>query len=1302
MMVYELKRLGPDGFENMIQALMIGIYGPKCRVYGDGPDGQREAVIDDPGKIEVVNGTRPQGRTIVQAKFKSSQEDDWTWLRKQLKAELDKFRKKQSTMPEFLPKTYLFFVNIVLTPPLETGIKDKADEFVEDYTDIIPNIYVLGADEIRTLLENNVDVAASYNAFITPGVVLSDMQKWIKEHSLESFDTLIEYASQCFNGNHNARMEHTGNSEKKIHLRKVYTDMVASERNASGGDTVEITAKIIELGDKPHYRRKYGGNELGFVPAELETANIVLLGGAGHGKSTLCQYICQIYTAAIIRRFDGESEYADDYIERVTGIKDPACERFPMLVKLKDFTEWRAGRGEEDARTVAAYLVHLINRKNGGGMTVSKFKKLLKSYSWIFLFDGLDEVPFSANRSEVVDEIKNFVQEELPSALCDAVVVATSRPQGYNNEFNPPQRYRHFELQDMPPELCEKYFTRLLEQAEENPDNREKYASTLSNSLKDTLVSKLMRTPLHTAIIVMIVMGGGTPPTRRYELFNRYCELVIRREQQKKTLPDLTETDWKRIHARLGLLLQKRSENAASAAAELPKPECIKVIEDFYKEAGLVEHPDPQAVYKALTERLGFIAEAVGESGELGISFTLRSMQEFFAAEMLNSIDASNLSEILEAIGASAYWRNVFLFVAGYYAADYLRYKHINKIIVDICAYCNADAQHAPLDGDLCKTGRPGSWLALDLLCEDIFRNNGLLERCMRFVAKLLKLKGFDSNRLERFAALPPARADTFVETHLSSERVYETDTPLLVLWILARSGNASARSALEKLAARITPCRPQTVRRLLRLGIDELGENAIEAIFRWCTESFFAEVVEGTYFYSELYINMLKGYKAAKGIDELPLPAIRQLSYILVFAAGQIIRGDIFSLLPADIRQAAAWNEYYNHRVNLTIRVDEYVLEKIDSAALVNHELHELAALAEYIQNPDHARFMCLLKAYCSLDKLVQPCFVRLMKRYNRLLEEAGEWIERGESMAALEGRFTLEYYNERIDKIEEVYALINARKSPDRIIAGLIETGMWPSTWLEDSSDVFFGDKLLDECLKAPYQEPLFPTLLFFLINHHEHSASMLGIAKKHAEKLWKHRLGGAVLLELMCNDRKLLEERPAFGVPTEIVYYEYWSTNLANKLFAAGACFMLSVSYPEAAALLVPLLRWSDVALPPLTLKHYHDIKATGNSAALFGAVFACLLTDTADIGNEEVTADLKHLLEANEEDCLDYICGAIQRFTLNGVRIVLDAATDKELSETAEERFHSLVQPVLLEKLEARPVPENVFECLNEEN
>ena len=46
-MKYELERLGPDNFERLIQSLVFGEAGIACKIYGDGADGQREAVIDN-------------------------------------------------------------------------------------------------------------------------------------------------------------------------------------------------------------------------------------------------------------------------------------------------------------------------------------------------------------------------------------------------------------------------------------------------------------------------------------------------------------------------------------------------------------------------------------------------------------------------------------------------------------------------------------------------------------------------------------------------------------------------------------------------------------------------------------------------------------------------------------------------------------------------------------------------------------------------------------------------------------------------------------------------------------------------------------------------------------------------------------------------------------------------------------------------------------------------------------------------------------------------------------------------------
>lgn len=172
-MKYELDRLGPDNFERMIQSLVQGKE-PKTIICGDGPDGQREFFIHD-AQFEVLSGKYADGYTVGQAKYKSpdGKEGDWTWLRKNLKYELDGFRSKQKECPDKIPNTYLFFTNLILTPVADSGLRDKAEKLATGYRDMIPNILLFGANDIRSMLENNRDVARSYASFILPGDVLS-------------------------------------------------------------------------------------------------------------------------------------------------------------------------------------------------------------------------------------------------------------------------------------------------------------------------------------------------------------------------------------------------------------------------------------------------------------------------------------------------------------------------------------------------------------------------------------------------------------------------------------------------------------------------------------------------------------------------------------------------------------------------------------------------------------------------------------------------------------------------------------------------------------------------------------------------------------------------------------------------------------------------------------------------------------------------------------------------------------------------------------------------------------------------
>ena len=247
-MKYELERLGPDNFEHLIQSLIRGIAGNSAIIFGSGADGQREAVIEN-ANLMICDDT-VHGRTVVQAKFKGpdTKQGDWDWLRKNLKHELEGFKGKSMSHPQIVPETFLFFTNIVLTPVLDSGIRDQAEKFVLEYKDIIPNIIIFGADDICTMLDNNRDVARCYASFIMPGDVLVELHENLKAINNENFEDLIEYARQMFREDSAVRLEQAGSvSSKSINIRNVYTDLEAKARSGPGRGIKQIAAHIIEL-----------------------------------------------------------------------------------------------------------------------------------------------------------------------------------------------------------------------------------------------------------------------------------------------------------------------------------------------------------------------------------------------------------------------------------------------------------------------------------------------------------------------------------------------------------------------------------------------------------------------------------------------------------------------------------------------------------------------------------------------------------------------------------------------------------------------------------------------------------------------------------------------------------------------------------------------------------------------------------------------------------------------------------------------------------------------------------------------
>jgi hypothetical protein len=131
--------------------------------------------------------------------------------------------------------------------------------------------------------------------------------------------------------------------------------------------------------------------------------------------------------------------------------------------------------------------------------------------------DGLDEVVVPKLQRQMLDRIKDFLSdaERLGAKL---FVVATSRPNGYDNQFEP-ERFWHLELELLSWEKVCTYAKKWVETKELSEDERCKILPTLEECKNDPSIAGLLATPLQVTIILIIIKSGRRPPSQREDLF---------------------------------------------------------------------------------------------------------------------------------------------------------------------------------------------------------------------------------------------------------------------------------------------------------------------------------------------------------------------------------------------------------------------------------------------------------------------------------------------------------------------------------------------------------------------------------------------------------------------------------------------------------------------------------------------------------------------------------------------------------------------------------------------------------------
>ena len=680
------------------------------------------------------------------------------------------------------------------------------------------------------------------------------------------------------------------------------------------------------------------------------------------------------------------------------------------LISLKDYA---ARLSRQNDLSVLSYVCNRVNEKTNGNLTLFELRELLSGYSWIFFFDGLDEVPASSNRGEVLSRIQSFLSQDLSDAQCDNVVVCTSRPQGYNGAFSA-NDYRHYQLEDLSPERCKEYMEKLLTHIEKNGDMQEQYRGVLYHALETPLTAKLMTTPLYTSIIVVMVKLGGTPPTKRYDLFHDYCEIISKRELEKRTLPQVGDAyDWIiPLHARIGFLLQAESETKENAAAELIVIRCKEIIlkylvsEEYNQKDAL---PLSEKLYSAMITRLPFLEEISKEQEDI-VHFPLRSIQEYFAAEwIISSHDdkTEELRETLERISVSAYWRNVYLFVAGFFAQNPSR-ATVNHELYRICLCGNVveDFEYECASQEVYQAALSGSYLALDMLNDNLFRKQKEQEKYLTETVKPFSELITDA---DLYTQIPEKCKQSFLKSQVipAVQADLNADSAAFhCLWCLAASGNTYAKEQLEERIDQISP--PENPYFFAHSwDYNNLGDQTIRALFRWWKPLCYGRETNDEYF--EFFSHYLERFPEAQNGPAYP-GVTRGILYRLLLNGDSLSAKlapifDYFSDLSA--LSKASKNLSFSYQSNaiydnksmgfhpVFAPISEIKEREELAKVFASSGLPELAALTNFLIAPSQQTLAQLLFAYQDLPIEDQSLFRNLIRNNNWLLSEISHRLE-------------------------------------------------------------------------------------------------------------------------------------------------------------------------------------------------------------------------------------------------------------------------------------------------------------------
>jgi hypothetical protein len=309
----DFRGFSTRSFEHFTQAMAAHVLGPGCLVYGDGPDGAREATYE--GFVPFPSDAeRWDGYIVMQAKFLQRPRDpstDADWLAQELREELDKFLDKRRGLRA--PTFYLLATNVVLSPVPESsrgkGGLVKIDEVFAKYKDRlgIRDYRVWHHDQLRALLDDAPAIRQSYAAWLTSSDVIAELLKSFKAQTADFESIMLRLLQRELRTQRITRLQQAGHSsDNPTKIEDVFTDLPFLEEDWFGlsSEPEEGLLKSLIARSREKLDPDSIASDTGFEP---RPDRFLILGGPGQGKSTVTQFLAQLYRAKALEGQSSES-----------------------------------------------------------------------------------------------------------------------------------------------------------------------------------------------------------------------------------------------------------------------------------------------------------------------------------------------------------------------------------------------------------------------------------------------------------------------------------------------------------------------------------------------------------------------------------------------------------------------------------------------------------------------------------------------------------------------------------------------------------------------------------------------------------------------------------------------------------------------------------------------------------------------------------------------------------------------------------------------------------------------------------